>query len=96
MREALLERHRDPASLFDVAIEPPTELLLEVSAAYEATYRKQIKQQQAAAASSNGQGERGEGERGNGLSYVWTLFGDFLRRIKSNQLRQRAIGAPWG
>ena len=98
---------RDRDALFDVTIEPPAALLLEVSAAYEATYMHRIhvekcaEQRRAAAAVAGGDeqvaaAEALQGERGDGLSFVWGLFGDFLRRIKSNVLRQRTIAAPLG
>jgi len=103
MREDVLERHRDRDALFDVTIEPPAALLLEVSAAYEATYmhRIHVEKRRAAAAVAGGDeqvaaAEALQGERGDGLSFVWGLFGDFLRRIKSNVLRQRTIAAPLG
>ena len=102
MREDTLQqyRERDPDALFDVTIEPPTALLLEVSAAYEANYRQRMRAEERRAAAAAGRDEQAaaeaQGERGDGLSFVWGLYGDFLRRIKSNVLRQRTIAAPLG
>ena len=94
-------RERDPDALFDVTIEPPTALLLEVSAAaYEANYRQRMRAEERRAAAAAGGDEpaaaEAQGERGDGLSFVWGLYGDLLRRIKSNVLRQRTIAAPLG
>ena len=52
--------------------------------------------EQAAAAGAEQAAAEAQGERGDGLSFVWGLYGDFLRRIKSNVLRQRTIAAPLG
>lgn len=103
MREEKLQeyRDRDPGALFDVTIAPPTALLLEVSAAYEANYRQRMRAEERRAAAAAGGDEHvaaaeAQGERGDGLSFVWGLYGDLLRRIKSNVLRQRTIAAPLG
>ena len=70
-----------------------------MSAAYEANYRQRMRaegKRAAAAAGADEQAAEAQGERGDGLSFVWGLYGDFLRRIKSNVLRQRTIAAPLG
>ena len=77
-----------------------------MSAAYEANYRQRMRaEEKRAAAAAAGAAAAGaeeqaaaeaQGERGDGLSFVWGLYGDFLRRIKSNVLRQRTIAAPLG
>ena len=77
-----------------------------MSAAYEANYRQRMRaeekraaaggEEQAAAAGAEQAAAEAQGERGDGLSFVWGLYGDFLRRIKSNVLRQRTIAAPLG
>jgi hypothetical protein len=72
-----------------------------VSAAYEANYRQRMRAEERRAAAAAGGDEHvaaaeAQGERGDGLSFVWGLYGDFLRRIKSNVLRQRTIAAPLG
>ena len=71
-----------------------------MSAAYEANYRQRMRAEEKRAAAAAGGGEQAaaeaQGERGDGLSFVWGLYGDFLRRIKSNVLRQRTIAAPLG
>ena len=72
----------------------------QVSAAYEANYRQRMRAEEKRAAAAAGGDEQAaaeaQGERGDGLSFVWGLYGDFLRRIKSNVLRQRTIAAPLG
>ena len=70
-----------------------------MSAAYEANYTQRMRAEEkraAAAAGADEQAAEAQGERGDGLSFVWGLYGDFLRRIKSNVLRQRTIAAPLG
>ena len=68
--------------------EPPTELLLEVSAIYQVTYKPKVhlhKQSGAPASNdvSKGSDEFAEGNRGDGVSFAW-IFGEYLLRLKVN------------
>ena len=97
-RSKLLERHRRDDQLFDVLIEPPACLFLELSAIYEVCYKAKLTGRRDDAAGfgiatsvATSHIDQASSKQGDGLSFVWGVFGDLMLRLKANSRSQRDL-----